>query len=156
MACCCGLCMNMFITKANETENVGELVGRSFLYEFESEKNPKIFIHWSRGSAERIWGDFSFGPANFWKVAGEFLSEFLQRILSANFSASIPLHFHISELNCFFTPIFCLCHLWGIPTFVIVSVADDSIRITMQGNIGRTCSWLVTSLRIIRGYFIKK
>ena len=31
---------------------------------------------WSRRYAERIWGEvFYFGPANFRKIAGEFLSE---------------------------------------------------------------------------------
>ena len=39
------------------------------------------FSYWSQRYAERIWGEFFFGPANFRKIAGAFLSE----ILMANF-----------------------------------------------------------------------
>ena len=55
---------------------------RSFL-------RKKLWIFWARGSAERIWGDFFFGLANFRKLAGEFWWQ----IFAANFSALFFLGF---------------------------------------------------------------
>ena len=47
------------------------------LYHLRKISRQKIGICWPRRSAERIWGDFFFfGPANFRKIGGEFLSEF--------------------------------------------------------------------------------
>ena len=42
-----------------------------FVHEFPGDKK-----FWSQRYAERIWGDFFFGPADFRKIAGEFLGEF--------------------------------------------------------------------------------
>ena len=50
-----------------------------------------VWKYWSRGSAERIWGElFFWGLAKFQKIAIKFLSEFVSEFFSRFFGLASP------------------------------------------------------------------